>query len=86
MAKKPTPTPTQYTVTDGKLTLVLVPDESGGYIVTCPDDSDIVTQADTIEEAFDMARDAISLFQEDRAAELKAKQSAKKRGLVKKSG
>ena len=55
--------------------------------MTCPGDPDIVTQADTVEEAFEMARDAISLFEEeDRAADMKAKQSPKKRGLVKKTG
>jgi antitoxin HicB len=51
MAKK-------YTVCDGKLVLTLEPDD-GWYVVTSPMDPQLVTQARTIEEAFEMARDAL---------------------------
>ena len=63
MAKKPT----KYTVTDGELVLVLEPEESGWYVVTSPFNPDVVTQARTVEEAFEMARDVFALF--DRAKE-----------------
>ncbi len=65
MAKKAT----QFTVTDGKLVLLLEPAEEGGYVVTSPFNTDILTQAETLEEAFENARDVISLFEEDRKAE-----------------
>ncbi len=63
MAKKST----EFTVTDGKLVLRLEPVEEGGYVVTSPFNSDILTQAETLEEAFENARDVIALFEEDRA-------------------
>jgi antitoxin HicB len=68
MAKKKT----RYTVSDGKLVLTLEPAEEGGYVVTSPLDPDVLTQAETVEEAFENARDVIALFAEDRAAERKA--------------
>jgi antitoxin HicB len=69
----------KYTVTDGKLVLVLEPAEEGGYVVTCPFDPDVLTQAESVEEAFEMARDLIALLEEDRAAERKANKQAGKR-------
>ncbi|HEY1189001.1 MAG TPA: hypothetical protein VGE74_15205, partial [Gemmata sp.] len=36
--------------------------------VTSPFNPDIITQARTLEEAFEMARDVVALFAEDRAA------------------
>ena len=65
MAKKPT----KYTVSDGKLVLTLEVAEEGGYIVTSPLDPDVLTQAETLEEAFENARDVIALFKEDRASD-----------------
>jgi predicted RNase H-like HicB family nuclease len=67
MAKKPT----QYTVTDGKMVLVLEVAEEGGFTVTAPFIPGLVTEADTLEEAFEMARDA--------AAELKVVRAKLKR-------
>ena len=49
----------QYTVSDGKLMLTLEEAEEGGFVVTSPDDRGLVTEADTIPEAFAMARDAL---------------------------
>lgn len=40
-------------------TILLTPDETGGYVVTCPALPGVVTQGDTIEEARAMAVDAI---------------------------
>jgi antitoxin HicB len=60
MAKKPT----KYTVSDGKLVLTLEVAEEGGYIVTSPFNRDILTQADSLDEAFENARDVVALFRE----------------------
>ena len=57
--------PIKYTVSDGKLVLTLEVCEEGGYCVTSPFVPGLVTQAETLEEAFEMARDAISLLKED---------------------
>lgn len=62
------PKPKRYTVSDGKLVLVLEVAEEGGYIVSSPFNPDVLTQAETIEEAFENARDLIALFREDRAS------------------
>jgi antitoxin HicB len=40
------------------MVLELEPAEEGGYLVTSPFDPELVTEAETIEEAFEMARDA----------------------------
>jgi antitoxin HicB len=48
----------QFTVSDGEMVLTLEPAEEGGYVVTSPFDPELVTEAETIEEAFEMARDA----------------------------
>ena len=59
MAKK-------YTVSDGKLVLTLREAEEGGYVVTSPLDPELVTQAQTVGEAFTMARDALKALRESR--------------------
>ena len=49
-----------------RYTVVLVPDpEDGGYTVTVPMLPGCVTEGDTVEEALDMARNAIRLYLED---------------------
>jgi predicted RNase H-like HicB family nuclease len=68
----------RYTVSDGKLVLVLEPAAEGGYVVTAPLNPDVLTQAETVEEAFENARDVIALFAEDRASERKATSRRKK--------
>ena len=58
-----------YTVSDGELVLtleVLPKQEGGGYGVTSPLEPQLVTEAKTIEEAFEMARDAIQALRESR--------------------
>ena len=47
-----------YLICDGVLTLSLQPADGGWYAVTSPMDPQLVTQAKSIEEAFDMAYDA----------------------------
>jgi predicted RNase H-like HicB family nuclease len=39
--------------------VVLTPDETGGFVVTCPSLPGLVTEGDTLEEAREMATDAI---------------------------
>jgi antitoxin HicB len=48
----------RFTVSDGQMVLELEPADEGGYVVTSPFDPELVTQAETVEEAFEMARDA----------------------------
>jgi len=56
----------KYTVTDGKLTLDLYPAEEGGYVVQGTFDRALLTQGETIEEAFENARDAAKTLAEGR--------------------
>ena len=48
----------RYTVSDGKRVLNLEEAEEGGYVVTSPLDPELITEAETIREAFANARDA----------------------------
>ncbi len=57
---------TRYTVSDGKLVLYLEPAEEGGYIVTSPLDPELVTEAESVEEAFSNARDAAQALKQSR--------------------
>jgi antitoxin HicB len=74
MAKKPT----KYTVTDGDLVLELEVAEEGGYTVTAPFIQGLVTEADTLEEAFEMARDAAAELAAARASLRQPTTGAKK--------
>jgi len=74
MAKK-------YHVNDGKLLLTLEPAAEGGYVVTSPIDPGLVTEAETVEEAFVMARDALKALRISRAK--RAKRLEKSRATVK---
>ncbi len=49
------------------MVLTLERAEEGGYLVTSPFDPELVTEAETIEEAFEMARDAAEGLQKTRA-------------------
>ena len=55
-----------YTVSDGKLVLTLELADEGGYVVTSPLDPELITQAETIEDAFANARDAAASLKESR--------------------
>lgn len=57
----------RYTVSDGRLVLQLEQAEEGGYIVTCPLDPELVTEAESIAEAFGNARDALRSLTQSRA-------------------
>lgn len=74
----------RYTVHDDELILWLEPSDEGGYCVTSPLDPGLVTQAETIEEAFEMARDGLKALQSARAklAESVSKAKPKRRRAV----
>jgi antitoxin HicB len=57
----------RYTVSDGKLVLNLEEAEEGGYLVTSPLDPELITEAETLEEAFANARDAAKALKHSRA-------------------
>ncbi len=57
----------QYTVSDGKLVLTLEVAREGGYVVTSPLDPELITEAESIEEAFANARDAARALRQARA-------------------
>jgi antitoxin HicB len=57
----------RYTVSDGKLVLNLEEAEEGGYIVTSPLDPELITQAESIREAFANARDAALALKRSRS-------------------
>jgi antitoxin HicB len=56
----------RYPVSDGKQVLNLEAAEEGGYIVTSPLDPELITQAETLEEAFANARDAAQALKQAR--------------------
>ncbi len=58
----------RYTVSDGKLVINLQEAEEGGYIVTSPLDPQLITEAETVAEAFENARDALSALSASRKA------------------
>jgi predicted RNase H-like HicB family nuclease len=55
-----------FTVSDGRLVLDLQPAEEGGYIVTSRLDPELITEAETLEEAFINARDALKALRQSR--------------------
>lgn len=67
-----------YTVSDGKLVLDLEEASEGGYIVTSPMDAELITEAETVAEAFVNARDAIKALNKSRAKLLKQVELAAK--------
>lgn len=69
----------RFTVSDGELVLVLEPAEEGGYLVESPLDPELVTQAETLEEAFENARDAsLALRESRRKLQIQPKKASEK--------
>lgn len=66
-----------YTVTNGKLVLTLQPADEGGYIVTSPMDPELITEAESLEEAFVNACDAAEALRESRQKVIEQLSSAK---------
>ncbi len=60
-----------YTVSDGNLLLTLRPAKEGGFVVTSPMDPALITEAETVPEAFAMARDAMKALAVSRAKRAK---------------
>jgi antitoxin HicB len=56
----------QYTVSDGKIVLHLQEAVEGGYIVTSPLDPQLITEAETVKEAFENAKDALAALSASR--------------------
>ncbi|HUY33121.1 MAG TPA: type II toxin-antitoxin system HicB family antitoxin [Pirellulales bacterium] len=71
---------TRYTVSDGKLVLNLEPAEEGGYVVTSPLDPELITEGETIEEAFANARDATAALKQSRVKLLRRVSAPTSRG------
>jgi antitoxin HicB len=70
---------TAYTASDGKLVLTLTPAEEGGFVVTSPLEPELITEADTIEEAFRMAHDAQRALRTSRSKLLRKLTASKRR-------
>jgi predicted RNase H-like HicB family nuclease len=68
----------RYTVSDGKMVLSLEEAEEGGFVVTSPLDPELITEAETLEEAFANARDAAKALKQSRARLLRRLTAAKK--------
>ena len=49
--------------------VILEPDETGGYVVTCPSLAGCYSQGDTVEEALANIKEAIELYLEDMRAQ-----------------
>jgi antitoxin HicB len=75
--KKERTTAARYTVSDGKLVLELEAAEEGGYIVTSPLDPELITEAETIGEAFANARDAARALKQSRLKLLRTLSASK---------
>lgn len=60
--------PKRYNVNDGKLVLTLEEAGKGWYVVTSPMEPGLNTQARSIPEAFEMAKDAQRLLDKYRAS------------------
>jgi antitoxin HicB len=70
----------RYTVSDGKLVLNLEEAEESGYLVTSPLDPELITEAETLEEAFANARDAAKALKQSRARLMRRLSTSKKPG------
>jgi predicted RNase H-like HicB family nuclease len=55
-----------FTVSDGEPVLNLESAEEGGFVVTSPFEPELITEAETLEDAFEMARDAIKALGDSR--------------------
>ena len=67
----------QYTVSDGKVVLTLREAEEGGFVVTSPLDPQLITEAESVKEAFENARDALAALANSRRKLIKKLASVK---------
>jgi antitoxin HicB len=68
-----------YTVSDGKLVLTLTNAQEGGFVVTSPVEPELITEADTIDDAFRMAYDALRGLRASRAKLLRQIAASRRR-------
>jgi antitoxin HicB len=68
-----------YTVSDGRLVLSLTKAEEGGFVVTSPLEPELITEAESIDEAFRMANDALRALRISRAKLLRKLASSRRR-------
>jgi predicted RNase H-like HicB family nuclease len=71
----------RYMMSDGKTVLNLEDAEEGGFIVTSPFNPELITEAETLEEAFTNARDAARVLKQSRAREARRSGQASSRKL-----
>jgi predicted RNase H-like HicB family nuclease len=55
---------TPIQVGEYSFTIIVEPNEPDGYLVTCPALPGLVTEGDTLDEAYTMAQDAIHVYLE----------------------
>jgi len=55
---------TSTQVSEYSFTILIEPNEPDGYLVTCPALPGLVTEGDTLDEAFAMAQDAVQGYLE----------------------
>jgi antitoxin HicB len=60
---------TPIQVGEYSFTIIIEPNEPDGYLVTCPALPGLVTEGDTLDEAYAMAQDAIQLYLESLIAD-----------------
>jgi predicted RNase H-like HicB family nuclease len=69
----------RYTISDGKLVLTLEEAEEGGFVVSSPLFPGLWTQAESIAEAFENARDALKSLVAARRKPLPTRRRRKQR-------
>jgi antitoxin HicB len=57
----------RHSMSDHRYTVLFEPAEEGGFVATCPALPGLVTEGDTLDEAREMARDAIRGYLESLA-------------------
>ena len=67
-----------YTVSNGKLVLTLRAADEGGFVVTSPLEPELITEAETIDDAFRMAQDALRALRASRTRLLRKLASSRR--------
>jgi hypothetical protein len=57
----------RFVVSDGRTVVALAAAAEGGYVVTSPVDPELITRAETLDEAFEDVRDAGRALRRSRA-------------------
>ena len=67
-----------HTVSNGKLVLTLRAADEGGFVVTSPLEPELITEAETIDDAFRMAQDALRALRASRTKLLRKLASSRR--------